>query len=296
MPVRVASSYSDGVPVTASSSTLALALAALFAAEPAAPTPAPVSLAPGRTTTVRLEPDLGVSVERAVPGRAFARAVALDADQRWSDAAALYQDAVNEWTNEQRARPSRALERAIQKAERERQRSTLLASTRPAAGRFDSLRVQVSPLEEGRLLRAKVMVVRAARGLAPPELVARARASFEEASRAPRAPFEPEIHLQLCATRAAGGDRTGARLERAHVTSAERRDPENALPLAICAAALGEDDETLALLEIYMLRPLPHPMDPYTLRDLYLANDWDRLRGKPRFETLFRSSLPALPP
>jgi hypothetical protein len=37
-------------------------------------------------------------------------------------------------------------------------------------------------------------------------------------------------------------------------------------------------------------------MDPYTLRDLYLANDWDRLRGKPLFESLFRSSLPALPP
>ena len=293
MPVRVASSYSDGVPVSASSSTLAFALAALFAADPP-PTP----LAPGRTTTVRLAPELGVAVERAVPGRAFARAVEADAEQRWSDGAALYQDAVNEWTNELRVRPSPALERAIQKAERERQRSTLLASTRPAHGRYEALRVQVSPLEEGRLLRAKIMVVRAARGLAPPELVTRARAAFEEASRAgaARPPLEAEIRLQLCATRAAGGDRAGARLERARVTSAERRDLENALPLALCAAALGEDDDALADLEIYMLRPLPHPIDPYTLRDLYLANDWDRLRGKPRFESLFRSSLPALPP
>jgi TPR repeat protein len=302
MPVRVASSYSDRVPALLQPTATALALAALFAAEPAAPRPVPpgaVPLRTGRTTTVRLAPDLGTSVERAVPGRAFARAVDMDAEQRWAEAAALYQSAVAEWTDAERARPSPALERAIQKAERERQRSTLLGSTRPARGRFEALRVQINPLEEGRLLRAKVMVVRAARGLAPPELVARARAAFEEASRAaaaPRTPFEAEIRLQLCATRAAGGDRDGARLERAHITSAERRDLENALPLALCAAALGEDDEALALLEMYMLRPLPHPMDPYTLRDLYLANDWDRLRGKPRFESLFRSSLPALPP
>ena len=276
-----------------SPSTLAFALAAVLATEPS---PAPVPLAPGRTTTVRLPPDLGTSVERAVPGRAFPHAVDLDAEQRWSEAAGLYQDAVNEWTNELRLRPSPALERAIQKAERERQRSTLLASTRPGRGRMEALRVQVNPLEEGRLLRAKVMVVRAGRGQAPPELVARARAAFEEALRAARTPFEAELRLQLCATRAAAGDRAGARLERAHVTSAERRDLENALPLALCAAALGEDDEALALLEMYMLRPQPHPMDPYTLRDLYLANDWDRLRGKPLFESLFRSSLPALPP
>jgi hypothetical protein len=27
------------------------------------------------------------------------------------------------------------------------------------------------------------------------------------------------------------------------------------------------------------------------MRDLYLANDWDRLRGKPRFESLFRAAM-----
>ncbi|HVU53087.1 MAG TPA: hypothetical protein VHL80_20530, partial [Polyangia bacterium] len=146
---------------------LALVPVTLLAAEPSST--APARLAPGATTVVRLAPTLGTSVERAVPGRAFARAVDLDAEQRWSDAAALYQDAVNEWTNELRVRPSPALERAVQKAERERQRSTLLASTRPPRGRLEGLRVQVSPLEEGRLLRAKLMVVRAARGRAPPE-------------------------------------------------------------------------------------------------------------------------------
>ena len=76
------------------------------------------------------------------------------------------------------------------------------------------------------------------------------------------------------------------------MTTAERHDLDNALPLAVCAAALGEDDEAMARLEIFVLRPAPHPLDPYTLRDLYLANDWDRLRGQPRFETLFAAALP----
>jgi hypothetical protein len=266
--------------------------ATLAAADPAGVS---VPLAPGRTTTVRLPPEPGVAIERAVPGRAFALAVGRDAEQRWSEAAALYQDALVEWTEALRAHPSPALERAIQKAERERQRSTLLASTRPTSGRLESLRTSINPLEEGRLLRAKVMVVRAAQGIAPPELVARARAAFEEAARlTPRPGLDTEVRLQLCATRAAAGDRAGARLERAHVTTADRRDLDNALPLAICAAALGEDDEAMARLEMHVLRPVPRPLDPYALRDLYLANDWDRLRGTPRFETLFRSAL-ALP-
>jgi hypothetical protein len=310
MPVSVASSYSDRVPAETPRSlagTIAVrfAVAAAVAAVPSAaraadpvvstaPGAPAVPIAPGRTTRVRVAPDLGAAIERAVPGAAFARAVDMDAAQRWSDAAALYHEAVAEWTEAQQLRPSPALERAIQKAEREHQRSQLLASTRPAQGRFEALRVAVNPLEEGRLLRAKLMLVRAAHGLAPPDLVARARDAFEEASRAAgtaRPGIEAEIRLQLCATRAAAGDRAGARLERAHVTSAERRDFDNALPLALCAAALGEDDDALALLERYMLRPLPHPTDPFTVRDLYLANDWDRLRGKPRFESLFRTAL-----
>jgi hypothetical protein len=298
MPVRVASSYSGRVLAPPSLALAATALlGATLAAEPVvseAPSAPPVPIAAGRTTRVRVAPELGAAVERAVPGAAFARAVEMDAAQRWSEAAALYREAVVEWTEAQLLRPSPALEHAIQKAEREQQRSQLLASTRPPRGRFEALRVPVNPLEEGRLLRAKVMLVRAAHGLAPPDLVARARAAFEEASRAAAAPrpgVEAEIRLQLCATRAAAGDRAGARLERAHVASAERRDLENALPLALCAAALGEDDDALALLEQYMLRPVPHPTDPYSQRDLYLANDWDRLRGKPRFESLFRTAF-----
>jgi hypothetical protein len=256
---------------------------------------APIPLPLGRTTTVVVAPALGTSVERAVPGPAFAAAAALDADQRWGEAAAAYQQAMAEWSDAARLHPSPALERAIQKAERERQRSLLLASARPPRGHFESIATSINPLEEGRLLRAKVMVVRAAHGRAPVDLVARARAAFEKALRLAgpaRADIEAEAHLLLCATRAAAGDRAGARLERAHVTTAERHDLDNALPLAVCAAALGEDDEAMARLEIALLRPMPHPLDPYSLRDLHLANDWDRLRGTPRFETLFAAVLP----
>jgi hypothetical protein len=124
-------------------------------------------------------------------------------------------------------------------------------------------------------------------------LIARARAAFAEALRGsgpPRAATTPEARLLLCATAAAAGEREAARLERAHVTEAERRDPDNALPMAVCAAALGEDDAALAHLERFALRPPPHQPEPYTLRDLYLANDWDRLRGQPRFESLFRAA------
>jgi len=268
--------------------------AALAAVEPPA-----IPIEAGRTNSVRLTRDLGVAIERAVPGQAFPLAVSMDAEQRWSEAATLYQQAVAEWTDALRVRPSLALERAIEKAERERQRSMLLASTRPARGRLEAPRTSINPLEEGRLLRAKVMVVRAARGLAPPELVARARAAFGEALRAtgaPRPGADAEIRLQLCATRAAAGDLSGGRLERAHVTTAERHDLDNALPLALCAAALGEDDEAMARLEMYVLRPAPHPLDPYTLRDLYLANDWDHLRRQPRFETLFAPASSIPPP
>jgi hypothetical protein len=281
-------------------STLSLSVAAAVAlaggaAVAAEPEPAPVAIAAGRTTTVRARPELGSAVERAVPNRAFARAAEADAEQRWSDAAALYQEAAADWTNALGVAPSVALEHAIQKAERERQRSTLLASTRDARGRPEAARFMVNPLEEGRLLRGKLMLARAARGVAPPDLAARTRAAFEEAARVAgpaRAGFEAEIRLHLCATRAAAGDPAGARLERAHVSTGERRDLENALPLALCAAALGEDAAALAYLETYLLRPLPHPTDPYTLRDLYLSNDWDRLRGTPRFESLFAAALP----
>ena len=91
----------------------------------------------------------------------------------------------------------------------------------------------------------------------------------------------------LCATYAIGGDAAAARLARAHVASAARTDPANAVARAACAAALGETDAARAALESFVLRPL-FPRSDLALRDVYLANDWDHLRGDPRFESLFR--------
>jgi hypothetical protein len=261
-------------------------------------------LAAGRTTSFQATPDVGSPVERAVPGRAYALAVGMDREQRWSEAASLYQQAIGEWSAAMRLRPSHALEQALQKAERERQRSQLLASMQPGRGHADFPATRMSALDEGRLYRTKLMVVRAFTGAVPASLYARTRAALEQALRAraaataaPGAAASPggtgsssdaEIQLLLCATHAAAGDARAARLARAGVSEADREQPGNALAMAVCAAALGEDAQALARLEMFVLRPPPHHVDAYTLRDLYVANDWDRLRGEQRFETLFR--------
>ena len=260
-----------------------------------------VVLSPGRTASVEVSLDVGTPVERAVEGRAYALAVNMDREQRWGEAATFYQQAINEWTAAMHLRPSPELERAVQKAERERQRSQLLAGLEPARGRPDVPSARMNPLDEGRLYRTKLMVVRAFTGAVPAALYARARGALERALRARlthptpgaasvlgAAASDAEIHLLLCATHAAAGDARAARLARARVSQADRDQPANALPMAVCAAALGEDSEALARLEIYVLHPPPHRVDTYLLRDLYVANDWDHLRGNTRFETLFR--------
>ena len=276
---------------------LAAAVATTTAATTAvarSPTAPPTAtILPRRTTTVVVTADVGAPLERAAPGPTFGLAVAEDARERWSEAAALYQQAVADWSDLARVRPSATLDRAVAKAERERERSQLLASEHAGRPRSDALAAQVNPLDEGRLLRGKLMVVRAARGQAPVDLAARARAAFDEALRDPslRSAAQVEARLLLCATRAAEGDRAGARLDRARVPDAARRELDNALPLAICAAALGDDEEALARLEMFVLRPAPRQPEPFVLRDIYHANAWDRLRGQPRFESLFATAL-----
>src|SRR6516225_6245566 len=133
--------------------TALLTVAALLADAPAA-----VQLQPGRMTTVVVSPEVGRPVERAVPNRSYAAAVAADAEMRWTDAEALYREAGAEWSATARIRPSREL--AVAKAERERQRSQLLASlARSNANRppTDDAARRGDALGEGRLLRAKLM-------------------------------------------------------------------------------------------------------------------------------------------
>ena len=262
-----------------------------------------VPLQQGRTTAVTVTLDVGAPLERAVASKYYAQAAAADGEQRWSDATALYRDAISEWSAAARAQPSRALELAAAKAERERQRSQLLASRALAVsmsgsatryGREPFTR-RADALDEARQLRAKLMAARAVLARVPVGLYARTRDRLREALRAgaatgsgsARLGNEAEIQLLLCATYAAGGEIEAARLARAHVTEAERADPANTIALAVCAAALGETRAALAELEIVALHPGPGRSDRFALRDLYLSNDWDRLRGDPKFESLF---------
>jgi hypothetical protein len=134
------------------------------------------------------------------------------------------------------------------------------------------------------------MATRAALGRVPAELYVRARAQLEaarDAAARTREGADAEIALQLCAVYAVGGDPAAARVARAQLTPAERADPANTIGRAVCAAALGETPAALAALESFVLRPVA-PRPEAVLRDVYLANDWDHLRGDPRFESLFR--------
>src|SRR4029434_712456 len=100
--------------------------------------------------------DVGSPLERAVPSRLYAQAAAADSEQRWGDAATLYREAATEWSAAARLSPSRALDLAAAKAERERQRSQLLASrvrnatTTPTPNRFgrDALSRRADALDE----------------------------------------------------------------------------------------------------------------------------------------------------
>jgi hypothetical protein len=262
-----------------------------------------IPLRAGRTTTVVVGPDVGAPLELAVPSAAYARAAAADADGRWEDALPLYRQAIAEWTALSRVRPSRPLALAIDKAQLELQVSQLIAALSHesgpaggAAGGADDPRRAFGrqrALQEGRLLEGKLLSTRAALGRTSPMLYARARDRLEEARDAEPAPAtgartgeSAEIELLLCATYAVGDAEADARFARARVTEAERADPANAQGLAGCAALLGETDAALRTLETMVLRRAAPRLDRF-LRDVYLSNEWDRLRGNPRFESLF---------
>ena len=256
---------------------------------------------PGRTITVIATDDVGAPLERAFPSATYTRAAAADAELRWDDARLLYRQAADEWTASAHTRPSRALENAIAKAQHEASLSqALLGYERLGPPSLEQLPVEARrafgrrrALEVGRLLRAKLTATHAALGRAPPELYARTRARLQEARDAAAPTHDApdasgaETELLLCATYAIGGETAAARLARTHVPSTARADPANALARAACAAALGETDAALAALESFVLRPLI-PRGQISLRDVYLASDWDHLRGDPRFESLFR--------
>jgi hypothetical protein len=268
-------------------------LAALLAAGAANPSDGG-ALPRGRVTTIVLTEDVGAPIERAFPNDLYQRAAQADADGQWEEARALYRRAADEWAAQAVRQPSPALDLAVAKAEREATRSEELAvraknagfgSRIPEALREPFRRRQAS--EEGRLLREKLMATRAALGRVPPALFTRARARLREAID-PDAPpgRNAQVQLWLCATEATGGDARAARLARAAVPEAERVESANAVPLAACDAALHDDEGALRALESFVLR-LPPPRPAELLRDVSLANDWDRLRATRRFQNLF---------
>jgi hypothetical protein len=277
-----------------------------------APTADAIPIRSGRTTTVVVSVDVGAPLERAAPSAAYARASTADAEERWDDAQPLYRQAIADWTALARTRPSRALELAVAKAERELRASQVLAIAARGArlpdrgGRMveEARRAfeRRQALEDGRLLSAKLLATRAALGRVSTALYVHARNRLEAARGADLQPAgraadprpagrdadgsRAEAELLLCVTYAAGDAETAARFARAGVMQAEREDPANTLAVAACAAALGETEAALRALEIFVFRPVPLRPERF-LRDVYLANDWDRLRGNPRFESLF---------
>lgn len=274
-------------------SLTSLGLLAWLGADGAVDRPAPpdsATVAAGRTTALVASMAVGQPVERAIASRAFAQAVGQDRKLHWAEAATLYQQTVAEWSAEMRVHPTVALERAIQKAERERQRSTMLANLDQPRARQPESTNRPMTVERARLLRTKLMVVRANSGAVPDALYTRAREAFEDALKANEgqpAAVRSEIQLLLCATHAATGARHAGRLALAQVPTEQRQEPINALHMAVCEAALGEQAQAMDFLEAYLRQRI----DPFTQRELFLANDWDPLRGQPRFENLF-ATLP----
>ena len=268
------------------------------AAAPSLPLP------PGRTTDVTVAVDVGAPLERAVASKYYAQAAAADAEQRWADATALYREAVSEWTAAARVQPSRALELAAAKAERERQRSQLLASRALAAqsmaggsNRFtrEPYTHRADALDEGRLLRAKMMAARAVLERVPAALYARTRDRLRESLRAgagasptPRA-WAAKPRSTCCSARptppAARSRRRAWRARTSPRPSAPTRPTPSRWPPA--PPRWARRARRSPSWRSWRCTRAPAAATASQLRDLYLANDWDRLRGDPKFESLF---------
>jgi hypothetical protein len=275
-----------------------------------------IVVAEGRTTIVVVEPRVGRPLERdpelvaKVPS--LPRALAMDRDQRWAEAAGLYQQALIEIGAAIRFSTSAIWEQAAFKIDLERRRSRALAQVQVRAwsderlppGQRPGTASQATPaVERARLLRSKLMAVRSGTGSVPPGLVSATLLALDQALRqaragdsnksdavraSPRAGGDPEIRLLLCATRAAAGDRMGARLELAHVAQMDRLDPARSLALGACQAALGHDDDALGSLAVAIDRLGPSQRFlPEQTRELESSNDWDPLRADPRFHRIF---------
>lgn len=270
---------------------------------------------PGRTTTIVVQDDVGHPLEReqdfVAAAPSYRRAVAADRAQQWVQAAGAYQQALLEATAAPGISAPARLEAITFKLDLERRRSRALAEDEAARHWTEARRgtgpptgppARLLPLERARLLRLKMMTVRAATGvtaapLRTATLSALARALVDAESRVTSqgttddraAPPLAEVRLLSCATLGASGDRATALQQLGLVAPADRGDPARALSLAACQIALGYRDDALASLAVALNRLGPSSRFlPGPGRELQSANDWDPLRPDPRFARLFQ--------
>lgn len=294
-----------------------LAIATWTAQARAAGSRPEVEIADGKVTTLQVQPkpqpqaNLGRAPsppferDQAFAARvpSYRLGIAMDAQQRWSEAADFYALAMIELGRAVGLDDRAPWGRAAEKIDLERRRAQVLARETAAGGPGDSqgqhsdLRphaaaasARLAPLEVGRLLRLKLMTVRAATGVAPSKLVgATVEALNRVLTKGAPAGGALEARLLLCATRAAAGDRLGARRELGSLSPRDRDHPGHALAAATCQAALGDTEDALASLAVgvYRLGPASRFLPDQT-RELQGENDWDVIRDDPRFERLFR--------
>ena len=238
------------------------------------------------------------------PSKSYAQAATADSEQRWADAAALYREAGDRMD---RRRAAATVARAGAGGREGRARAPAIADAGVArargrtAGRFGARSVRAARGRAGRGAPAarQAAGARAVLERVPPALYARTRDRLREALRAGDGPdagartsrsATPRSTCLLCSTlRGRRRGRGGAAGARARHRSRTRR-PDQHVALAACAAGLGETRAAHRRAGDPGLHPGPGRTDRFELRDLYLSNDWDRLRGDPKL----REPVPAL--
>jgi tetratricopeptide (TPR) repeat protein len=218
-----------------------------------------------------------IGLEAGMPGDgSYARAIELDAEGHPGDALREYDAALSELDGFAELTGAGAEERSRWRRKIRWQREQSETLLEQAA--YVSV-MPASPLARyhlGEAYRAKFMTVKAFLGRGSRPLYDSAVAAYREALRLD--PRNSGARVGLATMYAAAGRAREARLELAKL-GRRKNDESLALGLAALHAALGEDDDALALLERL-------PADPLTVRWLAESNDFDGLRDAARFQAL----------
>jgi tetratricopeptide (TPR) repeat protein len=258
----------------------ALLLALLAAAGPAAADADPQALATSRTHVVRTRPRVAPGLETAMPRTAiYGQAVALDLEERFDESAARYRDAEVEFSRLPSTPARQQTLSAWQlKCRWQAQWSRQLALPRQGLRPLDAY----ASAELGYAYLLKFLAARAFTGRPPLRLALKARALLEDAVR--RDASNAAVRLTLATLLQELGDPLGAQRELARASAALARDDALvALRLAAYHAAAGDHPRALEALERVFRRRWGVP------ELLRWSNEYDRLRGDPRFKRLIES-------